>query len=51
MFLSGEQKLSFLTKISSKLNELHGISSYEYELFNLIKQDENNSLEINGIKK
>ena len=51
MFLSGEQKLSSLTKISSKLNELHGISSYEYELFNLIKQDENNSLEINGIKK
>ena len=51
MFLSSEQKLSFLTKISTKLNELHGISSYEYELFNLIKQDENNSLEINGVKK
>ena len=51
MFLSSEQKLSCLTKISTKLNELHGISSYEYELFNLIKQDENNSLEINGVKK
>ena len=51
MFLSDEQKLSFLSKISSKLSESHGISSYEYELFNLIKSDENNYLEINGIKK
>ena len=51
MFLSDEQKLSFLSKISTKLSELHGISSYEYELFNLIKSDENNYLEINGIKK
>jgi hypothetical protein len=51
MFLSDEQKLSFLSKISTKLSVLHGISSYEYELFNLIKSDENNYLEINGIKK
>ena len=51
MFLSDEQKLSFLSKISTKLSELHGISSYEYELFNLIKSDENNYLEINGVKK
>ena len=51
MFLSDEQKLSFLSKISSKLSESHGISSYEYELFNLIKSDENNYLEINGVKK
>ena len=51
MILSDDQKLSFLSKISTKLSELHGISSYEYELFNLIKSDENNYLEINGIKK
>ena len=51
MFLSDEQKLSFLSKVSTKLSELHGISSYEYELFNLIKSDENNYLEINGVKK
>ena len=37
MILSDDQKLSFLSKISTKLSELHGISSYEYELFNLIK--------------
>ena len=51
MFLSDEQKLSFLIKISNKLQEVHCISSYEYELFNLIKQDQNISYEINGIKK
>ena len=51
MILSDDQKLSFLSKISTKLSELHGITSYEYELFNLIKSDENNYLEINGIKK
>ena len=51
MFLSDEQKLSFLSKISTKLSELHGISSYEYELFNLIKSEENNYIEINGVKK
>ena len=51
MILSDDQKLSFLSKISTKLSELHGISSYEYELFNLIKSDENNYLEINGVKK
>ena len=51
MFLSDEQKLSFLIKISNKLQEVHCISSYEYELFNLIRQDQNISYEINGIKK
>ena len=51
MFLSDDLKLSFLSKISTKLSELHGISSYEYEIFNLIKSDEKNYLEINGGKK
>ena len=51
MFLSDDLKLSFLSKISTKLSELHGISSYEYEIFNLIKSDEKNYLEINGVKK
>ena len=51
MLLSDEQKLSFLTKISNKLYESHNISSYEYELFNLIKREEKNSFEINFAKK
>ena len=51
MLLSDGQKLSFLTKISNKLYESHNISSYEYELFNLIKREEKNSFEINFAKK
>ena len=51
MLLSDDQKLSFLTKISNKLYESHNISSYEYELFNLIKREEKNSFEINFAKK
>ena len=51
MLLSDDQKLSFLLKISNKLSESHNISSYEYELFNLIKREEKNSFEINFAKK
>ena len=51
MFLSDEQKLSLLLNISNKLQESQGITSYEYELFNLIKSSQNNSYEINNIKK
>ena len=51
MLLSDDQKLSFLSKISNKLSESHSISSYEYELFNLIKREEKNSFEINFAKK
>ena len=51
MLISDAQKLSFLTKISNKLYESHNISSYEYELFNLIKREEKNSFEINFAKK
>ena len=51
MLLSDEQKLSFLSNISNKLYETHGITSYDYELFNLIKREENNSYEINLVKK
>ena len=51
MLLSDDQKLSFLSKISNKLSESHNISSYEYELFNLIKREEKNSFEINFAKK
>ena len=51
MLLSDDQKLSFLSNISNKLSESHNISSYEYELFNLIKREEKNSFEINFAKK
>ena len=51
MFLSDDQKLSLLLNISNKLQESQGITSYEYELFNLIKSSQNNSYEINNIKK
>ena len=51
MFLSEDQKLSLLSNISNKLYETHSISSYEYELFNLIKREENNSYEVNLVKK
>ena len=40
--LSDEEKLSFLSKISSKLLELHGITTYEYELLKEIKIDQSN---------
>ena len=51
MLLSDDQKLSFLSKISNKLSESHDISSYEYELFNLINREEKNSFEVNFAKK
>ena len=51
MFLSDDQKLSLLLNISNKLQESQGITSYEYELFNLIKSSQNNSYEINNNKK
>ena len=40
--LNDEEKLSFLSKISSKLLELHGITTYEYELLKEIKIDQSN---------
>ena len=43
MLLSDSQKLSFLIKLNSKLSEKHCISSYEYEIFNLIKSSQINS--------
>ena len=51
MILSESEKLSILLKISNKLFESQCISSYEYELFNLIKRESNNSYEINNVKK
>ena len=51
MILSEAEKLSILLKISNKLFESQCISSYEYELFNLIKRESNNSYEINNVKK
>lgn len=51
MLLSDEKKLSLLTNILNKLQESQGISLYEYELFNQIKIDQNNSVEINYVKK
>ena len=51
MILSESEKLSILLKISNKLFESQYISSYEYELFNLIKRESNNSYEINNVKK
>ena len=51
MILSESEKLSILLKISNKLFESQFISSYEYELFNLIKRESNNSYEINNVKK
>ena len=51
MILSEAEKLSILLKISNKLFESQSISSYEYELFNLIKRESNNSYEINNVKK
>ena len=51
MILSEPEKLSILLKISNKLFESQCISSYEYELFNLIKRESNNSYEINNVKK
>ena len=51
MILSESEKLSILLKISNKLFESQCISSYEQELFNLIKRESNNSYEINNVKK
>lgn len=51
MLLSDEKKLSLLTNIINRLQESQGISLYEYELFNQIKIDQNNSVEINYVKK
>ena len=51
MLLSDEKKLSLLTNILNRLQESQGISLYEYELFNQIKIDQNNSVEINYVKK
>ena len=45
MILSDDQKLSFLSKISTKLSELHGITSYENELF------KKNNFNINNINQ
>ena len=50
MLLSDSQNLNFLTKLSSKLSDTHSITSYEYEIFNLIKSSQNNLNDIN-IKK
>ena len=40
--LNDEQKLEFLSKINNKLTEFHGITSYEFEVLNNIKLEQNN---------
>jgi hypothetical protein len=53
--MKDEQKLEFLSKIDNKLSEFHGITSYEFEIFNNIKLEESNrdssEFSINDIKK
>ena len=53
--MKDEQKLEFLSKIDNKLSEFHGITSYEFEIFNNIKLEESNrdssEFSINNIKK
>ena len=49
--LNDEEKLSFLSKINSKLLESNGITCYEFELFNKIKNEQDDDLFLDKNKK